>query len=203
MVTWRAGSGPCSWRRAPCSLERDFYACAFGDAPLRGRKSRLGESWIFACSRRHFRCRGVCRCRGRIVFVVQSITFSSSHLSLTTWLVRHPVSGTCDYPRGCGFCWFAWYPRSPHETFRSPRSCHAQGLGNSPVAGIWLAQADGGLLCGGMIPPCPIIILTSIQVLPIDGANCRVLIWGVSFTVDVSEPKPNRPNTMNLVEKRA
>ena len=32
---------------------------------------------------------------------------------------------------------------------------------------------------------------------------CRVLIWGVSFTVDVSEPKPNRPNTMNLVEKGA
>ena len=26
---------------------------------------------------------------------------------------------------------------------------------------------------------------------------------GVYFTVDVSEPKPNRPNTMNLVEKRA
>ena len=24
-----------------------------------------------------------------------------------------------------------------------------------------------------------------------------------SFTVDVSEPKPNRPNIMNLVEKRA
>ena len=24
-----------------------------------------------------------------------------------------------------------------------------------------------------------------------------------SFTVDVIEPKPNRPNTMNLVEKRA
>ena len=32
---------------------------------------------------------------------------------------------------------------------------------------------------------------------------CRVPIWGVSFTVDVSEPKPNRPNTMNLVEKWA
>ena len=42
----------------------DFYACAFGDAPPRGRKSRLGESWIFACSRRHFRRRGVCQCRG-------------------------------------------------------------------------------------------------------------------------------------------
>ena len=26
---------------------------------------------------------------------------------------------------------------------------------------------------------------------------------GVPFTVDVSEPKPNGPNTMNLVEKRA
>ena len=32
---------------------------------------------------------------------------------------------------------------------------------------------------------------------------CRVLIWGVSFTVNVSEPNPNRANTMNLVEKRA
>ena len=26
---------------------------------------------------------------------------------------------------------------------------------------------------------------------------------GDYFTVDVSEPKPNRPNTVNLVEKRA
>ena len=27
--------------------------------------------------------------------------------------------------------------------------------------------------------------------------------FGGSFTVGASEPKPNRPNTMNLVEKRA
>ena len=27
--------------------------------------------------------------------------------------------------------------------------------------------------------------------------------FGGSFTIGVSEPKPNRPNTMNLVEKRA
>ena len=33
--------------------------------------------------------------------------------------------------------------------------------------------------------------------------NCRVPIWEVSFTVDVSEPKPNRTNTMNLVDERA
>ena len=32
---------------------------------------------------------------------------------------------------------------------------------------------------------------------------CRVPIWGALFTVDVSKPKPNRPNTINLVEKRA
>ena len=32
---------------------------------------------------------------------------------------------------------------------------------------------------------------------------CRVPIWGAPFTVEVSKPKPNRPNTMNLVEKRA
>ena len=143
------------------------------------------------------------QCRGGIVFVVQSTAFSLSHLSPAAWLVRRPVSGTCDYSRGCGFCWFAWYPRSPPETFRFPRSCHAQGLGNYPTVGIWLAQADGGLLHEGLISPCPIIVLTSTQVLPTDGANCRVLIWKVSFIVDVSESKPNRPNTMNLVEKRA
>ena len=108
-----------------------------------------------------FRRRGVRQCRGGIVFVVQSAAFSSSHLSPAAWLVRRPVSGTCDYPRGCCFCWFAWYPCSPPETFRFPRSCHAQGLGNYPVVGIWLAQADGGLLHGGLISPCPIIVLTS------------------------------------------
>ena len=114
---------------------------------------------------------------GGIVFVVQSVAFSSSHLSPAAWLIRRPVFGTCDYPRGCGFCWFAWYSRSPPETFRFPRSCHAQGLGNYPAVGIWLAQADRGLLRGGLIPPCPIIVLTSTQVLPTYGANYRVPIW--------------------------
>ena len=130
---------------------------------------------------------------GGIIFIVQSAASSSSRLSPATWLVHRPVSGTYDYPRECGFCWFAWYPRSPPETL--PFS-----LRNSPAAGIWMAQADEGL-----IPPCPIIILSSTQVLPTDGANCRVPIsgGGGGFTVDVSEPKPNKPNTMNLVEKRA
>ena len=114
---------------------------------------------------------GCVSARGGIVLVVQSTAFSSSHLSLAAWLVRRPVSGTCDYPRGCGFCWFAWCPRSPPETFRFLRFGHAQGLGNYPTAGIWLAQAGGGLIL-----PCSIIVLTSTRVLPTDGANCRVLI---------------------------
>ena len=113
---------------------------------------------------------------GGIVFVVHSIAFSSSHLSPAAWLVRHPVSRTCDYPHGYGFCWFAWCSRSLPETFCFLRFGHAQGLGNYPTAGIWLAQADGGLLHGGPIPPCLIIVLTSTRVLPTDGANCRVLI---------------------------
>ena len=141
--------------------------------------------------------------RGWIVFVVQSVAFSSSRLSPAAWLIRRPISGTCGYPRGYDFCWFAWYPRSPPKTFPFPRSCHAQGLGSCPAVEIWLAQANGGLLREGLIPPCPTIALTSTQVLPTDSANYRVPIWGAPFTVDVSKPKPNRLNTMNLVEKRA
>ena len=58
---------------------------------------------------------------------------------------------------------------------------------------------------GGLALPYSIIVLTSPQVLPTNGANCRVPFWGAPFTVDVSKskPKPNRLNTMNLVEKRA
>ena len=110
---------------------------------------------------------------GGIVFVMQSAAFSSSYLSLTVWLIHHPIFGTCDYPHGYGCCWFAWCLRSLPETFRFLHFGHAQGLGNYPAAGIWLAQADRGLLCGGRIPPCSIIVLTSTQVLPTDGANYR------------------------------
>ena len=42
---------------------------------------------------------------------------------------------------------------------------------------------------------------TKLQLLII--GYCRVPIWEAPFTVDVSKPKSNRPNTMNLVEKRA
>ena len=138
---------------------------------------------------------------GGIVFVVQGAAFSSSHLSLVAWLVCHPVSGICDCPHGNGFCWFVWCLCSLPETFRSLHSEHAQGLENYPAVGIWLAQADGSLPCEGLISPCSIVVLTSTQVLstaPIVGST-----FGRSFTVDVNEPKPNRPNTMKLVEKWA
>ena len=119
---------------------------------------------------------------GGIVFVVQVAAFSSSHLFLATWLVRHPVSGIHDCPHGNGFCWFEWCLRSPPETFRSLCFGYAQGLGNYPAVGIWPAQADGSLPYGGLILPCLIVVLTSTQVLPTDGANCRVHFWEVPYS---------------------
>ena len=137
---------------------------------------------------------------GGIVFVVQGATFSSSCLSLAAWLVRHLVSRICDYPHEHGFCWFVWCLHSPPETFCSLRSSHAQGLGNYPAAGIWLARADGSLPYEGLILPCSIVVLTSTQVLPTDGANYRVHFWEVLYCW-TNEPKPNGLDTINLVEK--
>ena len=73
---------------------------------------------------------------GGIVSVVQGTTFSSSHLFLIAWLVRHPVSGIRDCPHGNGFCWFEWCLRFPPETFHSLRSGHAQGLLGSGRLGL-------------------------------------------------------------------
>ena len=92
-----------------------------------------------------------------------------------------------------------WWGRGPHEWRQTPAELGTlrQFSIRGPVG--WPSSFP----LGGLALPCSIIVLTSTQVLLTDGANCRVPIWGVSFTVDVSEPKPNRPNTMNLVEKRA
>ena len=139
------------------------------------------------------------RARG-IVFVVQGTTFSSSHLSLAAWLVRHPISGICDCPHENGFCWFVWCLCSPPKTFRSLRFSHAQGLENYPTAGIWLARSNGSLPYGGLILPCSIVVLTSTEVLPTDSANCKVHFWEVLYCW-TNEPKPNGPDTINLVEK--
>ena len=118
---------------------------------------------------------------GGIVFVVQGTTFSLSHLFLTVWFIRHSAFGIRDCPHGNGFCWFEWCLCSPPETFRSLHSSHAQGLGNYPAAGIWLARADGNLPYRGLILPCSIVVLTSTQVLPTNGANCSVHFWEVFY----------------------
>ena len=135
-----------------------------------------------------------------IAFIVQDAVSFSSHLFLAAWLVHYPVFGIRGCPHGNGLCWFEWCLRSPPETFRSLCSSHARGLGNYPAAGIWSARADGSLPYGGLILPYSVVALTSTQVLPTDGANCRVR-FGSFFSIGVNEPKPNGPDTINLVEK--
>ena len=120
------------------------------------------------------------RVRG-IVFIVQGPAFYSGHLFLTAWLVHYPVFGIRGYPHGNGFCWFKWCLRSPPETFRSLCFDHAQCLGNYPAAVIWPSRADGSLPYGGLILPYSIVVLTSTQVLPTDGANCMVHFWEVLY----------------------
>ena len=118
---------------------------------------------------------------GGIVFVVQGAAFSSSYLFLTAWLIHYPVFGIRGYPHGNGFYWFEWCLHSPPETFCSLRSDHAQSLRNYLATGIWPARADGSLPYGGLILPCSIVVLTSTQVLPTDGANCKVHFWEVLY----------------------
>ena len=47
-----------------------------------------------------------------------------------------------------------------------------------------------------LIPPCLTVALTSTQVLPIDGANCKATIFRPSPKSD--EGWPGEPSTMNL-----
>ena len=157
-----------------------FYIHAFGNTLPHERKSRLGGSLSFAYSRHRFVIEKCVWLRG-IVFVVQGSTFSSSHLFLAAWLIHHPVFRIRGYPHRNGFCWFEWCLSSPPETFRSLHSGHAQGLGNYSAARIWPARVDGSLPYGGLILPYSIVVLTSTQVLPTDGTNCRVHFWEVLY----------------------
>ena len=111
------------------------------------------------------------------------------------FLHRGPTGAACEVHDSSG----PWWGRGPRTWRQTPVE-----LGTSWQFSICgLIGWPSSFPLRGLALPCSIIILTSTQVLTTDGANCRVPIWGVSFTVDVSKPKPNRPNTMNLVEKRA
>ena len=111
------------------------------------------------------------------------------------FLHRGPMGAAREVRRSSG----PWWGRGPRTWRQTPAK-----LGTSwqfpicsPVG--WPSSFP----LGGLALSCSIIVLISTQVLPTDGANYRVPILGLSFTVNVSEPKPNRPNTMNLVEKQA
>ena len=113
----------------------------------------------------------------------------------TVFLHRGPMGAAREVGGSFG-PWCRRGPRAWHQTpveLGTPRQFSIHG----PVG--WPSSFP----LGGLALPCSIVALTSPQVLPTDGANYRVPIWGAPFTVDVSKPKPNRPNTMNLVKKRA
>ena len=82
------------------------------------------------------------------------------------------LTGAAREVRGSSGPWWGWGPCTWCQTLVE--------LGTSwqfsicgPVG--WLSS----FLLGGLALPCPTIVLTSTQVLPTDGANCRVPIWGV------------------------
>ena len=139
---------------------------------------------------------------GGIVFVVQCAAFSSSHLSLTAWLVRHPISRICDYPHKNGFSWFVWCLCSLPKTFRSLHSSHAQGWEITLLLGSGWLRLIGACSVGARSHHVRLLFSLAhkffSKTAPIVGSKL-----GRSFTVDVNEPKPNRPNTMNLVKKWA
>ena len=90
---------PCSWRRALSPLEMGFYVCAFSDAPPRERKSRLGGSWTFACSRHHFRRREVCLGQGGLSSLCKSqpslqVIYLSLHGSFAIPSLGHVTTHT-------------------------------------------------------------------------------------------------------------
>ena len=94
----------------------------------------------------------------------------SSHLSPATWLGCCFISGIRDYPLKSGFCSRGWYSHSPLDSFRSPNFFHVQGL----LRILSVRDLLGvGFLGVDLILPCLTVALTSTQVLPTEGANCR------------------------------
>ena len=103
----------------------------------------------------------------------------SSNLSPVAWLSCCFVSGICNCPLGSGFCLSGQYACCPLDSSHSPDFVHGQGQENFPVVEIPRVLSVEGLLDVGflgvdLILPCLTVVLTNTQVLPIDGATCRV-----------------------------
>ena len=76
-----------------------FYVCTFGDAFPRERKSRLGGSWTFACSRHHFRRREVCLGQGGLSLLCKAqpslqVIYLSLHGSFVILSLGHVTTRT-------------------------------------------------------------------------------------------------------------
>ena len=193
---------PCSWRRAPSPLEMGFYLCTFGDAPPRERKSRLGGSWTFACSRHHFRRREVCLGQGGLSSLCKAQpSFQVIYLSLHGLFVI-PSPGNVTTHTGMASAGL----RGVYAPFSKPFVFFIPAM--LMVWEITLLLGSGWLklmrACSMGVRSHHVRLSFSLthkffpQTTPIVGS------WlGRSFIVDVSEPKRNRPNTMNLVKKWA
>ena len=183
---------PCSWCRVPSPLEMGFCVHTFGNAFPHERKSCLGGFLTFAYSRHHFHRREECQGEGGVSSLCKAqLSLQVIYFSLHDLLVILSL-GYVTTHTGMASASLSGVYAPPPETFHSLRSGHAQGLGSYPVAGIWPARADGSLLYGGLILPCSIVVLTSTQVFPTDGANCRVRFWGL-FIVKRISPNPTGP----------
>ena len=88
-----------------------------------------------------------------------------------------------------------------HYGFFTASTCkaHAALTSNKKKKCIWITILSTIYIC--VCAPAHIQKIS--QFLIIKVMTCVGSWFEGSFTVDVSKPKPNRPNTMNLVEKRA
>ena len=150
----------------------------YDGACLHKRRSHLEEFLIFAYNRHPFHHQRICQYWKETASFVHSAISFLGHLSPTAWFGCCFVSRICDCPLGSGFCLFGWYSHSPPDSFHSPGFVHVRGQENYSVVRILWVLSVGDLLGVGfpdvdLILPCLAATLTSTQVLPTNGTNCR------------------------------
>ena len=181
----------------------DFYACAFGDAPPRGRKSSLGSPGSLLVVVIIFVIKGCVSAEGGGLSSLckaqpsLQVIYLPLHGSFVIPFLRHVTTYAGVASAGL---------RGVHAPLPKPSVFFI--LAMLRVWEITLLLGPGWLklmgACSIGARSRHVRLLFSLaheffpQTAPIVGS------WFEgSFTIDVSEPKPNRPNTINLVEKRA
>ena len=169
----------------PCKTGFCGHVCEVA-VPHRRRFHLAGFS-IFACT--HYPLHRWCPDWGKDAFAALGITSSSSRQFLTVEPYYRPAFGMRDISLSSDFCSCGRYLRyllvACLDLFpvRGSKSCPAVGSLRVPFS------AD-------LILPSLTISLAEAQVLPTDGANCRVTIQGLGSTGMGFWPK--EPETMNL-----